>query len=329
MARALWLSSLAAGRAVPDGRCDEGELNREPVLEVSSQQLRTGLLLAVIANLIWGLAALFWSETALVSPVDVVAHRAVWSLPVALLALLWVGRLRTTLSLLRVPRILLWSALGTLLLALNWGVFVYAVFAGRATDASLGYFMLPLLTVLVGKLAFDEVLGAAQRIAICLAISAVVIQLIAHGSLPWISLVVSTSFALYGAIRKKIEADTLQGLFIEMLCMAPFALTWLWMTDGAGLGQHGLRVDIFLLLGGIYTTAPLLTYIAATRLLPLKIVGLTSYLGPSLQLLVAQTLLGETIDAVTAASFGLVWVGVLLASGQGLLRLQRRPLRGR
>ena len=131
-------------------------------MEVSSQQLRTGLLLAVIANLIWGLAALFWSETALVSPVDVVAHRAVWSLPVALLALLWAGRLRTTLSLLRVPRILLWSALGTLLLALNWGVFVYAVFAGRATDASLGYFMLPLLTVLVGKLAFDEVLGAAQ-----------------------------------------------------------------------------------------------------------------------------------------------------------------------
>ena len=121
----------------------------------------------------------------------------------------------------------------------------------------------------------------------------------------------------------------MQGLFIETLCMAPFALTWLWMNDGAGLGQHGLRVDIFLLLGGIYTTAPLLTYIAAARLLPLKIVGLTSYLGPSLQLVVAQTLLGETIDVVTAASFGLVWVGVLLASGQGLLKLRCRPLRGR
>ena len=298
-------------------------------MEVSSQQLPTGLFLAVIANLIWGLAALFWSQTAVVSPVDVVAHRAVWSLPVALLALIWMGRLRPTLSLLRVPRILLWSVLGTLLLVLNWGVFVYAVFAGRATDASLGYFMLPLLTVLVGKLAFNEILGAGQRIAIWLAILAVAIQLFAHGSLPWISLVVSTTFALYAAIRKKSEADTLQGLFVETLCMAPFAVIWLWMTDGAGLGQFGFRVDIFLLLGGIYTTAPLLTYIAATRLLPLKIVGLTSYLGPSLQLLVAQTLLGESIDAVTAASFGLVWVGVLLASGQGLLKLQRRPLRGR
>ena len=202
------------------------------------------------------------------------------------------------------------SALGTVIAQSSIGLFssTRSLRAERRTpvwDASC----CPLLTVLVGKRAFNEVLGGAQRIAICLAISAVVIQLIAHGSLPWISLVVSISFALYGAIRKKIEADTLQGLFIETLCMAPFALTWLWMTDGAGLGQHGLRVDIFLLLGGIYTTAPLLTYIAAARLLPLKIVGLTSYLGPSLQLLVAQTLLGETIDAVTAASFGLVWIG--------------------
>ena len=293
-------------------------------MEVSSQQLRTGLLLAVIANLFWGLAALFWHETADVSPADVVAHRAIWSLPVALGALIWVKRLGATLSLLKVPRMLMWSVLGTLLLSVNWGVFVYAVFAGRATDASLGYFMLPLLTVLVGKLVFKEVLGGPQRIAICLALLAVLIQLMANGSLPWISLVVSTSFAFYAVIRKRIEADTMQGLFIETLCMAPFALTWLWITGGAGMGQHGTRVDAFLLLGGIYTTAPLLTYIGATRLLPLKIVGLTSYLGPSLQLLVAQTLLGESIDAVTTASFALVWVGVLLASGEGLLELQRR-----
>ena len=262
MARALWLSSRAAGRAVPDGRCDEGELNREPVLEVSSQQLRTGLLLAVIANLIWGLAAVFWSETAWSARLTSSRTERCGVCRSALLALLCAGRLRTTLSLLRVPRILVWSALDAITRP-QLGRFRLRGLCGRATDASLGYFMLPLLTVLVGKLAFDEVLGAAQRIAICLAISAVVIQLIAHGSLPWISLVVSTSFALYGAIRKKIEADTLQGLFIEMLCMAPFALTWLWMTDGAGLGQHGLKVDIFLLLGGIYTTAPL-SHIAAT-----------------------------------------------------------------
>lgn len=293
-------------------------------MQYTAQQLRTGLALGAIANIIWGVSALYWVETAPVSPADVVAHRAIWSLPVAALVLLWAGRFRATWALVRVPKTLLWSAAGTILLSLNWGVFVYAVFSGRATEASLGYFMVPLLTIVVGKVVFHETLGPAQRIAIVLAVMAVALQLVSFGSLPWISLVVGTSFPLYAAIRKKIEADTMQGLFIETLCMAPFALTWLWMTGGAGMGQHGLKVDVFLLLAGVYTATPLLTYIAASRLLPLNIVGLISYLGPSLQLLVAQTVLGESIDTVTVISFALVWVGVLLVSGQGLARIRKR-----
>lgn len=293
-------------------------------MQYTAKQLRSGLALGVIANIIWGVAALYWVETAPVSPVDVVAHRAIWSLPVAALVLLWAGRFRVTWALVRVPKTLVWSAAATLLLSLNWGVFVYAVTHGRATEASLGYFMLPLLTIMVGKVVFHETLGPAQRAAIVLAVIAIALQLVSYGSLPWISLVVGASFSLYAAIRKKIEADTMQGLFIETLCMAPFALAWLWMTGGAGMGQHGLKVDLFLLLAGIYTATPLLTYIAASRLLPLNIVGLISYLGPSLQLLVAQTVLGESIDTVTVMSFTLVWIGVLLVSGQGLARLRKR-----
>ena len=293
--------------------------------QYTAQELKTGLSLAVIANVIWGVAALYWVETAPVRPQDVVAHRAIWSLPVAAAVLIWAGRMRATWLLVRVPSLLAWSALGTVLLSLNWGVFVYAVSNGRATEASLGYFMLPLLTILVGKVAFKEVMGTAQWIAVLLAVVAVTLQLWACGSLPWISLVVASSFALYGAIRKKIVADTMEGLFIETLCMAPFALGWLWLTGGAGMGQHGLKVDSFLLLAGVYTTAPLLTYIAASRLLPLNVVGFTAYLGPSLQLLVAQTALGESIDTATATSFALVWMGVLLVSGQGLARFRKRP----
>ena len=298
-------------------------LLKESWLEVSTQQFRKGLTLAVVANMIWGISALYWVETAPVRPADVVAHRAIWSLPVAALVLILAGRIGATWALLRQLKTLFWSILGTVLLSLNWGVFVYAVSAGRATDASLGYFMLPLLTIMVGRVVFREVLGLAQRIAVALALCAVMIQVVSYGSLPWISLVVSSSFALYGAMRKKIEADTMQGLFMETLCMAPFALAWLWVTGGAGMGQHGMKVDAFLFMAGIFTTAPLLTYIAASRLLPLNIVGLTSYLGPSLQLLVAQTFLEESIDHVTALSFSLVWLGVLLVSGQGVMN--RRP----
>ena len=292
-------------------------------MDVSAQQLRKGLALAVMANIIWGVSALYWIETDPVSPADVVAHRAIWSLPVAAMVLILASRLSATWALLKQLKTLLWSLLGTVLLSLNWGVFVYAVSTGRATEASLGYFMLPLLTIIVGKVVFQEVLGLAQCIAVALALCAVLIQIVSFGSLPWVSLVVSSSFALYGAMRKKIEADTMQGLFIETLCMAPFALAWLWATGGAGMGQHGMKVDVFLLMAGMFTTAPLLTYVAASRLLPLNIVGLTSYLGPSLQLLVAQTLLGESIDLVTALSFALVWLGVLLVSGQCVIKRER------
>lgn len=293
-------------------------------MEYSPQQLRSGLSLAIVANIIWGVAALFWIETRPVDAVDVVAHRAIWTLPIATLILLFARRLRSTWSLVRVGSTFLWSLLAACLLSVNWGVFVYAVAVGRATEASLGYFMLPLLTILVGRLVFHEALGLTQRVAIGLAIVAVLVQVFSYGSLPWISLAVSSSFALYGAIRKKIAADTIQGLFIETLCMFPFALAWLLITGGAGMGIHGWKVDMFLFLSGFYTAAPLLTYIAAARLLPLSVVGYTSYLGPSLQLLVAQTVLGESIDIVTVLSFGLVWLGVLLVSGRGLLQMRRR-----
>lgn len=293
-------------------------------MEYSAQQLRYGLTLAIVANIIWGLAALFWIETKPVDAIDVVAHRAIWSLPIALMIVLLTGRLRSTWALMRVPSTFFWSLLAAALLSMNWGGFVYAVTVGRATEASLGYFMLPLLTIAVGRLVFHETLGITQRLAIALAIFAVGIQLFSYGALPWISLVVSISFALYGVIRKKIAADTIQGLFIETLCMSPIALAWLWITGGGGVGIHGWRVDTFLLLAGVYTTAPLLTYIAAARLLPLSVVGYTSYLGPSLQLLVAQTVLGETIDVVTMVSFSFVWLGVLLVSGGGLVRMRRR-----
>ena len=295
-------------------------------LEYSLQQLRSGLALAIVANIIWGVAALFWVQTRPVDALDIVAHRAIWTLPIATMILLFARRLQLTWSLMRVGNTFWWSLLAASLLSLNWGVFVYAVTVGRATEASLGYFMLPLLTIVVGRLVFEEALGGIQRVAIGLAIVAVLVQLFSYGSLPWISLVVSSSFALYGAIRKKIAADTIQGLFIETLCMFPFALAWFSLTGGAGMGVYGWKVDMFLILSGIYTAAPLLTYIAAARLLPLSVVGYTSYLGPSLQLLVAQTLLGETIDVITILSFGLVWFGVLLVSGRGLLQMRRRRM---
>jgi chloramphenicol-sensitive protein RarD len=270
-----------------------------------------GILLALIANFIWGIAALYWIQTKPIGPVDVMAHRALWTLPVTFFIVLFFGRLSETLALMRSLKFCFWIALAALMLTINWGVYVFAVTNERATEASLGYFMLPLLTIALGVFMFGERPKPVHILAILLAIIAVLVQLFAYGSLPWVSLTLAMSFALYGAIRKQISADSMQGLFLESLCMAPFAAIWILSHDGAGMGVHGLKVDLFLLCAGAFTAAPLLTYVAATRVLALSTIGLLTYVGPSIQLIVALFVLKEPITTVTIATFGLVWLGVI------------------
>ena len=291
---------------------------------MSQSDTLRGVMLALVANFIWGIAALYWLQTKPVDAFDVMAHRGLWTLPVTLIIVLLFGRLRETLRLLRSWRFTCWVALSALMLTINWGVYVFAVTNERATEASLGYFMLPLLTIALGVFVFGERPKPMQLLAIGLAISAVLLQLVAFGSLPWISLTLALSFSLYAAIRKKIAADSLQGLFLESLCMAPFAVVWLIVNDGAGLGLHGTRVDLFLLLGGVFTAAPLLTYVAATRLLALSTIGLLTYVGPTLQLMVAIFVLREPATLITAVTFGLVWLGVIAVSYDAW-RSSRKP----
>lgn len=270
-----------------------------------------GILLALIANFIWGIAALYWIQTKPIGPVDVMAHRALWTLPVTFFIVLFFGRLSETLALMRSLKFCFWIALAALMLTINWGVYVFAVTNERATEASLGYFMLPLLTIALGVFMFGERPKPVHILAILLATIAVLVQLFAYGSLPWVSLTLAMSFALYGAIRKQISADSMQGLFLESLCMAPFAAIWILSHDGAGMGVHGLKVDLFLLCAGAFTAAPLLTYVAATRVLALSTIGLLTYVGPTIQLIVALFVLKEPITTITIATFGLVWLGVI------------------
>ena len=283
-------------------------------MQLGQSDTLRGVTLALVANFIWGIAALYWLQTKPVDAFDVMAHRGLWTLPVTLIIVLLFGRLKETLRLLRSWRFTCWVALSALMLTINWGVYVFAVTNERATEASLGYFMLPLLTIALGVFVFGERPKPMQLLAIGLAISAVLLQLIAFGSIPWVSLTLALSFSLYAAIRKQIAADSLQGLFLESLCMAPFAGVWLIVNDGAGLGLHGTRVDLFLLLGGVFTAAPLLTYVAATRLLALSTIGLLTYVGPTLQLIVAIFVLKEPATLITAVTFGLVWLGVIAVS---------------
>ena len=299
-------------------------------------QRHRGTLMAVTAYLIWGFAALYWIRAEAVDSWDILAHRAVWSLPFVVVCLAFAGggRLRAAILLLRQPRTVAIMVCAALLSATNWGVFLWAVTNEQATQASLGYFMLPLVNVVIGISIFRESVDTAQKIAIGFAAAAIVLQLIAMGGLPVVALAMAVSFGLYGAIRKGVSVESMEGLFLETLFMAPFAIAWLVYHDGAGLGQHGRSVDLVLLGAGAFTAVPLLCYVAASRLLPLTALGLVFYLGPTLQLLVAVVIFGEPFTIMQLAAFALVWIGLAFVTLDNLRRaralrlLKRRSAAG-
>lgn len=273
-----------------------------------------------VAYLIWGFAALYWIQVVQVSPVDLVAHRTLWSLPILALCLLVGRRLRSALRVFTQPRLLLILGLSTVMQAANWGVFLWALAHQQATEASLGYFILPLINVLIGLTVFRERIDTAQKVAIALAVLGVVIMVLARGGLPWVALGVSVSFALYGAIRKAAPIGTLEGMFVEISLLFPLALGWMVYTGWAGLGLYGVRVDGFLLGAGLMTVVPLMCFVSASRDLPLTALGMLFYIGPSCQLLVAVAVFGEPLKPLDLVSFTLVWMGLGVIAADSLRR---------
>ena len=202
---------------------------------LSAAERRRGTLLGVTAYLIWGFAALYWVQTEPVDSRDLLAHRVVWSVPIVLLTLLIGGRLRAALALLRQPRTVFIMGCSAVCSATNWGIFLWAVTHGHATEASLGYFLLPLVNVVFGLTLFGESLDRAQKLGVALAVAAVIVQLVHLGGLPLIALGLAMSFGLYGAIRKGVTVGSVEGLLLETLLLSPFAIAWLVLRDGGGL----------------------------------------------------------------------------------------------
>ncbi len=284
---------------------------------------RTGLITGSAAYLWWGLAALYWMPAKGVGAIDILAHRAFWAVPFCAVLLLAHGRLAGAFRVLRDPRSVLLLGLSAALVAFNWGVFIWALGQGRLAEASLGYFMQPLVAVVIGLVGFRERLTPMQWLSVGFAGAGVAVFASSLGHLPLVAIGVSLSFGLYGAVRRLVRVDSLDGLFIETVLLAPFALGWILWHHGAGLGSKGLLVDAILLGAGAFTAIPLLGYIEAARRLPMVALGLLFYINPSVQLLVAVLWLHEPLHAGQVEAFTLVWAGVMLYLAQ-LLRLKWR-----
>lgn len=275
---------------------------------------RAGLLQGVLAYGLWGVVAAYWKLLADVDPIELIAHRAIWGL-VAFIAIVigahqW-GALRQAM---RDRKLVATMAGSSALLALNWGVFVSATLHGYLLEASLGYFINPLVSIALGTLVLGERLRRLQWVAITLAAIGVGLLTWHAGRVPWISLVLAATFGLYGLVRKMARVEALVGSAIETFLLAPVAVIYL-VAIGGGVAPHASAPTLALLVGtGVVTAVPLVLFTSAARRLPLSTVGFLQYLAPTGQFLLAVLAFGEPLAHARLLAFGWIWAGLAVFS---------------
>ena len=288
-------------------------------------QTRLGLIYGSAAYIAWGLLPIYFKSLGGVGAGEIVAQRVLWS--VIFIALLIALRrsfpaLRAALANRRAVGLL---AVSATLIAVNWLVYIWAVLQGHVLAASLGYFLNPLVNVALGMLFLRERLGRVQGAAVVLAGLGVVILATQATDGLWISLVLAVSFSLYGLVRKIVPVESLEGLAIETVILAPFALGWLVWIGQQGTLAFGRDLPFSLLLAaaGVFTAVPLLLFAAAARRMPYVELGLLQYLAPTLQFLLAVLVYGETMTMAHMICFGFIWTGLALYAGGNVAELRR------
>ncbi len=280
-----------------------------------SREQKLGGIFAASAYSLWGLAPLYFKQIDFIPATEILLHRIVWSFLLLLLVLLAVKQGAKVLAILRQPKMLGWLLLSALLLGGNWGLFIWAVNSNHMLDASLGYYINPLLNVVLGMLFLGERLRKLQWTALALAGSGVLLQVLTFGSVPWIALTLAGSFAIYGLMRKKLAVDAISGLFIESLLLLPVALWYWWQfadSSAANLLHNSWQLNSYLVAAGLVTTVPLLCFIAGARRLQLSTMGFFQYIGPSCMFVFGVWLYHEPFAAGRLVTFGLIWLALLL-----------------
>lgn len=285
-----------------------------------ARQRASGLVAALTCFTAWGLLPVYWKQIPDVPATEMVAHRVVWSL-LFVMVLLTLQRSWTEIRRQWTAQTLAWAAFSGVAVTVNWGIYLWAISTGRVVDTSLGYFLMPLVNLLVGLLVFRERLRPLQWVAVTIAAAGVAQAFGARAGLPWVALGLCGSFGLYGALRKNSHLDSLPGLFFETLAMAPLALLWLaWrsLSGTAAFGSHDFHASAYLVGGGVVTALPLLWFSHAARRLPLSTVGFIQYLSPSLSFVLGTALYHEPVTSARLISFACVWAALAVFTAEAL-----------
>lgn len=287
-----------------------------------------GLIYAISAYAMWGCFPLFFSLLSHIDAMQVLSFRIVFACVFSASLLLVLGRFKAFSQLWRNRSMLLWSLLASVLISLNWYVFIWAVSQQRVLETSLGYFITPLVSLFLGRVLLKESINGWQFSAGLIAFAAIVFELLALGGVPWVSLVLAFSFGFYGLVRKIQPIDSLFGLTMETFWVMPLALLFLASVAQQGQLHHDLPSWVLLVMSGVLTAIPLLFFAASVRALNLVVAGFIMYLNPLMQFMTAVWILEETVPAQRYVTFVLVWVAMACFI-TGLVRKQAQLRRAK
>lgn len=280
---------------------------------------KNGVLWAVLAYIIWGILPVYWKSLAHVSSVEILMGRIVWAflLTLLLIVILRNGRdLWVDLKKLWQSQKSFWALFAaSILISGNWFIYIWAVNGGFLVQTSLGYYMNPLVSVLLGIFFLKEKLSASQKIAFLLAIIGVAILTVSYGKFPWIAFLLAISFAVYGLVKKQVQLDALRGLTIETFFITPIALVFyvlLFIKGEAAFLHINLKTDILLILTGVVTALPLVLFAKGAQRMPLYMVGFLQYIAPTIMLFLGVVVYGETFGKIELFAFSFIWLALLL-----------------
>ena len=295
-------------------------------MSIDTEQ-RKGAIFACLAFFMWGLAPIYFKMIQHVSAFEILMHRVIWSVVFLIVVVSVLSYWDKIKRILIQPKLILMLVVTSTLLGFNWGLFIWAINNNHMLDASLGYYINPLLNVLLGMVFLNERLRKLQGAAVALAFTGVLLQLISFGSFPVVAFSLATSFALYGLLRKKLQVDALPGILIEALILLPVALTYWWImvpTETSNLPGNDWLTNVLLVSAGIVTTLPLLCFTGAAKRLQYTTLGFFQYIGPSLMFILAVVFYGEVFDAERVITFACIWSALAIFSWDSYHQSRKR-----
>ncbi|WP_070001123.1 EamA family transporter RarD [Cellulosilyticum sp. I15G10I2] len=276
-----------------------------------------GVIYAVVAYTLWGILPIYWKLIDSVFSIEILSHRILWAFVFTMVIIATTREWKALKLIMKDKKQMFYIFIASILIAFNWGLYIWAVNSDKIVDASLGYYINPLFAVVLGMLVFKEKLNYWQAGALLLASVGVIIKTLQYGKIPWVSLGLAVSFGLYGMMKKFIRANSIVGLTIETTMLVPVAALYITarqMSGGGAFGREHIGVILLLIGSGVVTAVPLLLFSSGAKRLPLSVLGFTQYIAPTISLFIGIFVFHEVFTAVDMISFGLIWIALMIYS---------------